>query len=194
MTVRFVDDRRGATLIEFALLSPVMLMLLMGLFDLSHRAYVQSVLIGEMQTAARKNTLERNATAAAATAIDQAVVQRVRRVAPNLTWKSSRKHYRRFNSAAPEDFTDTNGNNRYDPGECYADINGNKQWDADPGIDGQGGANDVTLYTMQITYPRLFPLAGLMGWPSRQVVSATTSLKNQPYGTQGQSTPETICK
>ena len=68
-------------------------------------------------------------------------------------------------------------------------------WDADPGLSGQGGANDVTLYTMTITYPRLFPVTKALGVSSTQTITATTLLKNQPYATQTLTTVTTgTCK
>lgn len=193
MMRRIVGDRRGATLVEFALIAPVMLLLLMGLFDLCYRSYAQAMLTGAVQQAARRGTLEGNSSSEVLARIDASVISQMRPIANNLTWQSSRKFYRSFASISPENFDDVNGNNRYDPGECYSDINGNKRWDADPGNDGQGGANDVTVYTMRITYPRLFPLAGLMGLDSTQEISSSTALKNQPYGAQGVDAPETIC-
>lgn len=81
-----------------------------------------------------------------------------------------------------------------DPGECFDDVNGNKQWDADPGrVQSQGGANDVTRYTMTVTYPRLFPVSGLLGLPPTQTITSETLLKNQPYKTQVVQPIESIC-
>ena len=102
---------------------------------------------------------------------------------------------RRLPSGAvgPEPFEDTNGNNQRDPGECYRDINGNGSWDAEPGTTGQGGANDVTLYRIRITYPRIFPVAPLIGASPYQTVTAETLLKNQPYATQAAPTVNRLC-
>jgi hypothetical protein len=80
-----------------------------------------------------------------------------------------------------------------DPGECFTDENGNGSWDADPGVSGQGSASAVTLYTMTASYPRVFPVAGLLGWSSSTTISASTLLKNQPYATQTTNANVTIC-
>lgn len=194
MMQRIARDRRGATIIEFALLAPVLLLLLMGLFDLCYRSYAQSILTGALQAAARKGALEGNATTAASQAIDEAVIQQVRPVAPNLTWISKRLHYRNYDGVEAEVFDDDNSNDRHDPGECFTDTNGNGLWDSDPGATGQGGANDITVYTVEITYPRLFPLTGLMGWSSDQTITASSALKNQPYDTQSADAPKRICR
>ena len=193
MIARLAADRRGAALIEFVLIAPVMLLLLMGLFDLCYRSYAQSILNGAVQSAGRRATLEGNASGTSTAAIDSAVVAQVRVIARNVRWESSRKFYQTFGNVRAEPFDDSNHNGQYDIGECFSDVNGNRRWDANPGRDGQGGANDITLYTMSITYPRLFPLHGLMGLSADQTITAQTLLKNQPYGAQSANSPETIC-
>ena len=39
----------------------------------------------------------------------------------------------------------------------YVDENGNGSWDADIGKSGNGGANDVVMYTVSVEYDPLFP-------------------------------------
>ena len=175
-------DRRGATIIEFAMVVPVLLILLMGLFDLLHQIYAQSVLDGALQKAARDSAIEGGAANAAT--FDQQVWNMVKIVAPGATYKATRKSYSTFQAIKPEDFTDKNGDSICNNGESFTDINGNNTWDIDPGLTGQGGAEDVTQYTMTVTYQRLFPVAGLMGLPPTMNIAATTLLKNQPYDSQ----------
>ncbi|MEG3147905.1 TadE/TadG family type IV pilus assembly protein [Sphingomonas sp. RT2P30] len=188
---KLATDRRGATIVEFALITPAMMLLIMGLGDLLYQEYNQAVLNGAVQKAARDSGIEGGA--AQTSTIDGKVIAMVQTVAKNATFVSSRKNYDTFTAVAPEPFTDTNGNGIRNAGECYTDMNGNGQWDSDPGVSGQGGANDITLYTMTITYPRLFPVAGLFGWSSTHTISAQTLLKNQPYAAQTVTTPATIC-
>jgi Flp pilus assembly protein TadG len=185
------DDRRGAALVEFALVTPVMLIMLMGFGDMLYQVYTQSILNGELQKAARDSGIEGGA--ASTSTIDAKVQTMVKKIAPSATFTSTRKSYDSFSEVAPEPFTDTNGNGIRDPGECFTDENGNGTWDQDPGATGQGGASAVTVYTMTATYPRLFPVAGLLGWPKTQTVSATTLLKNQPYATQTTTANVTVC-
>lgn len=184
-------DTRGAAIVEFAIVAPVMMLVLMGLGDLSYQVYAQSILNGAIQKAARDSTIQGNANNTAT--IDDKVSTMVRKIAANATIAFTRKNYDSFSVIKPETFTDSNGNGVRNAGECFVDINGNGTWDADPGQTGQGGANDVTLYTATVSYPRLFPVAGLFGWPSTMTISATTLLKNQPYASQSVATPTTIC-
>lgn len=179
-------DTRGATLVEFAIVAPVMLLMLMGFFDLAHQAYAKSVLSGVVQKAGRDATLESGPGAAAA--LDAEVSSQIRRVAgDNATVTPSRASYRDFRGiGTPEQFTDAGspGNNRYDAGECFVDTNGNGIWDADIGRSGQGGAQDAVLYKVTVSYPRLFPMAGMLGWSANQQIVASTVLRNQPYADQ----------
>lgn len=188
---RLRGDARGVTIIEFGIVAPVMLIMLMGLCDLLYQVYTQSILNGELQKAARDSGIEGGAASTAT--IDAKVQTAVKKIARNATFTSTRKSYDSFSEIAPEPFTDTNGNGVRNPGECFTDVNANGTWDADPGATGQGGASAVTVLTMTATYPRLFPVAGLLGWSQSQTVSATTLLKNQPYATQTVTDSKTVC-
>ncbi len=185
-------DIRGVTLVEFALILPVMLMVMMGFWELCYRYSVQSALTGAVQDAGRLAALE-GATPERLASYDKQVVAAVRVLAPDLKWQATRKSYRTFSEISPEPYSDTNKNNRRDPGECFSDVNGNGAWDADPGKAGQGGARDTTVYTMTITYSQMMPVSWLFGVSPTQEVSARTIVKNQPYGTQNDAAPPTVC-
>jgi Flp pilus assembly protein TadG len=179
------SDDHGATAVEFAIVAPVLLLMLMGFFDLAHTAYARSVLQGAMQMAARNSTLESGLTSQS-TIDDYVEDQLTFVVGSSATFDSTRKSYSDFSKVGTaERYTDTAPvNGRYDPGECFEDVNANGRWDSDLGKAGQGGAQDAVLYTMTVTYNRLFPMASLLGWSSQQSISASTVLRNQPYGNQ----------
>lgn len=188
---RLAGDRRGATIIEFAMILPVMVGLIMGLSELMYQVYVQSILDGAIQKAGRDSAIQGGADNA--DALDLSVMAMVRTVAGAATYTSSRKTYSSFASMKPEPFTDTNKNGVRDAKECFDDINGNGVYDTDPGLNGQGGANDVTLYTIKVTYPHLFPVMGLFGASATQTLTARTLLKNQPYASQNVVTVKNLC-
>lgn len=187
---RLVADRRGGAAEEFALVAPVLLVLIMGLGDLAFQEYVQAVLTGSVQKAGRDATIEGNATQTAA--IDAKVTATVSKLVPSATFTSTRANYDTYADIAGEPFTDSRYPNDAtgtldgicDHGESYTDVNGNGRYDSNLGASGQGGANDVTKYTMTVTYNRLFPLGALIGWGKTVTLTATTILKNQPYATQ----------
>lgn len=179
---RLVGDGRGATLVEFGFVAPVMVALLMLLGDLLYRTYVQSLLDGAIQKAGRDSAIQGGADRAAD--IDANVVAAVKQIAHNATWSSSRQNYNSFSMIKPEVIDDKNGNGILESKECFFDVNNNNSWDVNPSRSGQGGANDVTLYTVRITYPRLFPVTTFFGATPLQEVKASTLLKNQPYARQ----------
>lgn len=185
-------DRRGAAAIEFAVVAPVMAILIMGLGDLTFQVYAQAILDGAMQKAGRDSAIQGGAENTGP--IDAAVLSQVQRIWKDSSiYKSERLNYDTFGAVKPEDFVDTNGNGKRDPGECFTDINGNGTWDADPGSSGQGGANDVTKYTMTIRYRHPFPIMGMFGLSSTNDITSQTLLKNQPYASQTTTTAKTVC-
>ena len=187
-----LGDERAATIVEFGFVLPVMVLLIMGLGEILYQEYAQSILNGALQKAGRDSTIQGAGDNTAA--IDAKVMAMVNTVVRNATLTAAtRRSYDNFANVAPEPFTDTNNNGIRDTGECYSDQNANGTWDADPGETGQGGAGDVTLYTITVTYPRLFPMAGLAGWSSNATLTATTLLKNQPYASQTTTTAVTKC-
>ena len=185
-------DERGSTLVEFAVVAPVMGLMLLGAFDVGHTLYMRSVLQGVVQKTARDSTLQDAGTAENMQMLDDRVKAQAKAITNNGDITITRRFYRTFTEAAAakaEDWSDTNGNGRCDDGEPYEDANDNSVWDADGGDEGQGGAKDAVLYTVSITYPRMFPLYNLIGVPPTTTVSAETVLKNQPYGDQGSYAP-----
>jgi Flp pilus assembly pilin Flp len=193
---RLRRDQQGATIVEFALVAPIMILLIMGLGELAFQRYMQAVLIGAMQKAGRDNTVQGNQSGTSSTSIDQIVLSKVQSVYAKAAFASppTRKSYSQFGAVAAEPFDDNNKNGVFDPKtECFTDMNGNKTWDSDPGITGGGGASDVVVYSVSISYPRLFPLGKIMGWGSSQQITSTTVLKNQPYAAQNAYTPTRVC-
>lgn len=191
MIRRFVRDERGATIIEFAMVAPVMLTLILGLAELMFTIYAQSILDGAIQKAGRDSAIQGGADRAGE--IDARVQDQIRPILKDATFATTRRSYNNFSSVKPERFTDGNGNGRRDAGECFDDINGNGHWDVDPGFANQGGASDVTKYTVEVTYQRLFPVAKLLGWGSTVKMTGETLFKNQPYARQASQTVASVC-
>jgi len=185
-------DLRGAALPEFAIVAPTFLLLLFGAFDFGQGIYVQGVLQSAVQDAGRDSGLESGT--GNLLVIDALVKKQVAPVAPGAVLVSTRKNYRAFaDIGTPEDFADANDNDVYDPDECFTDANGNGIWDADRSLGGQGGADDVVVYTARLTYARIVPLWKLLGWGEKNTVSATTILRNQPYSDQAVRPEGQVC-
>ncbi|MDB5705696.1 MAG: hypothetical protein JWN66_2812 [Sphingomonas bacterium] len=192
---RLVGDTKGATIIEFAIVAPVLGLLLLGGFDTAHSLYVRAALQGIVQKTARDSALETGVASAQQTILDNKVKAGVMGIANTATITITRRYYRTFSDAAAaqaEAWTDTNHNGTCDNNEPYQDDNNNSTWDADGGNNGQGGAKDRTLYTVTMTYPRFFPLYKLIGGSTTTRISASTVLENQPYSDQGSYAASTV--
>src|SRR3546814_14787686 len=114
--------------------------------------------------AGRDSTLEAYASSQAD--LDTLVREQVQQVFANAEVTFSRKAYDRFDQVGVEErYTDENENGSYDIGDCYDDSNGNGQWDADRGRTGNGGADDVILYSPSLTVDRILPVWRILGPP-----------------------------
>jgi Flp pilus assembly pilin Flp len=178
-----VRDRDGATVVEFALIAPVLMMLLMGMFDMGYNYYMQSQLQGAVQKASREATVQ--ALAGDTIGIDQRVTRAVREIVPNATLTFSRRAYSSFSDVhRAEDFTDIDNNGTCNDGEPFEDANDNGTWDQDRGSAGGGGARDAVLYVVGVSYPRAFGAAQVVGLPANVTTEAVTVLRNQPWDAQ----------
>jgi Flp pilus assembly protein TadG len=187
---RIKRDKRGATLVEFAIVAPVLLTIIMGIMDVAYNQYARGVLEGEVQRAARKLTMESAADIAKQTAMDTSVKTQFLKVVSPATVTFKRTWYTNYEIATKrkEDFSDTNGNSTCDNGEAFEDANRNSVWDTDASVDGSGGAKDAVLYTVTATYKRVFPMATLVGAEPNVTLVAATVLRNQPFGDQAAPT------
>ena len=188
MIAKFISSEDRASILEFALIAPVVMMMVMGTMDIGHSLFVRATLDGAVQDAARSSSLEGATSLTQQDLIDDRVTSIVRELAPDATVKVSRRYYKTFSTAAlaraEEVIEQSPGNLKCDRGESFMDANGNGVWDADGGSDGQGGAKDIVIITFKVSYPRLFPLAGLLGWPANVEMQSDSILANQPYGDQ----------
>ena len=185
-TALLARDKRGATAVEFAAIAPALLMTLLGLMDLSYNMYATTLLEGAIQKAARDATIE--GAGGRAAAIDSRVRGVVHDIVGNATIQFDRRAYTDFSEVSrPEDFTDTNGDGTCAGGEPFEDVNDNGTWDQDRGKAGTGGARDAVLYTVTVTYPRAFPVMGLLGLSDTVTARSRTVLRNQPYGDQNRT-------
>ena len=191
-------DTRGAAAMEFALVTPPFLLLILGILDLGHIMWTKSMLQGAVEKAGRDSTLQGGLATAAA--IDARVAEQVRVAVPSATISVTRRTTSDFTSIGKaEPMVDNDGDGKRDPGECFMDINDSGTWDKfDPSTEGQGGASDAAVYTVNVSYPHWFPMPGLISIVTRQPqdfgdvrLSASTVLRNQPY--DNGRVPRKIC-
>ena len=181
---RLRREEDGVTLVEFAIIAPVLLLMIMGIFDMAHSQYTSALMNGAMQKAGRDLTLQ-NAGVNEST-IDATVESQIRSIVPaSATIELVKLSHADFTDIGEaEDYTEQNNDGICNNNEVFFDENNNGQWDANRGETGIGGAKDAVLYTVNVSYDRLFPMAGLAGLPEKVELSASTVLRNQPYAEQ----------
>jgi len=187
--LKLARDASGISVTEFGLIAPVVSVMLLGTMDAGHTLYMRTVVDGAIQDIARDSSLEDGGILAKQEAINARITNQIRLLNKDATVNIKRRYYRNFTNAAnadAEEFTDTNSDGTCNNGEPFVDVNLNETWDSDGGDAGQGGAKDVSIVTVTVSYERLFPMVTLAGLPEDVTIAATTVLANQPYGDQAQ--------
>ena len=177
-------DRRAATMVEFAMIAPILFILTLGTIELGICFAADILLRNATYTAAR---VGRTGYVAENTTRDDMVRNLIANQSSVLMDASklniSSKVYGGFGQIhQPEPFNDVNNNGRRDNGESYTDVNGNGQYDTDRGANGLGGSSQIVIYT--VTYPWTFftPLIGrLISSTGTIDLTATAVIQNEPY-------------
>lgn len=197
----------GATIVEFAIIAPVFLFMLLGTFEIGYAIYMRSALNGAIQQAARDATLQAGSDPIERKAMDDKVRGILKKVNSGLDDDDitiTRKSYTNFSNVERlEDYTDTNANGTCDNNERFFDENDNGEWGTVGRAD-NGGARDAVLYSISITYDAVFPFDTftrdsknrdaaftLEGIGNQRTLTSETLLKNQPFGDQAARTTRT---
>jgi len=177
-------DRRGATAVEFAVVAPVLIALLLGLFEFSLLLTADLTLESAVSEAARFGITGRSL---GATTREEAIRAVLERRAGSLLDPDrlalETLVYPDFASIGqPEPFVDADGDGVHDPGEVYVDLNGNGRWDADMGLAGLGGPNAVVLYRARYPWRFVTPLLRAFFPPDGTVeLVAAMAVRNEPF-------------
>ena len=191
---RFAEQ--GVSAVEFALIAPVFIGILLVAFEFGFAFYARAILQGAVEEAARTASLENTQW----TAISDRVNSRVRQVIPvsdsetEISFDLDPTYYANYvDLELPEDFEDDNNNNQWDIDECFVDRNHNQIYDTDVGLEGRGGAQDVVVIDATLVYVRPFPLWRMFGLEPTQTIRISTFLRNQPFSAQAQNVGVRIC-
>jgi len=189
---RLTRSERGATVVEFALVAPLFLMMIFAVFDTGMKVYTTSILHGAMQRVGRDFSLED--AYSNRTALEGFISAQVRQVAPAASVTFTRNAYFDFaDIGQAEEYDDLNANGQCDANEPFEDANANGHWDTDRGQAGNGGARDALVFTATVRYRRLMPVGALLGWPRDEVMQASSVLRNQPYDEQNRTVRVANC-
>jgi uncharacterized membrane protein len=182
----------GVTAIEFALLLPVLLLLICGAIDLGYLYMAQTSLNGAVLQAARSSAASMEKSES-----DRDTAMRASIVQTMSPYKSgdpaiSTTVYHRFGDSSPEPYIDANHNGHYDPpqgaapGEAFTDRNGNGVWDASvplaTGAKTMGDVGDVVNYTATLPVQHLFGM--LTASTPSVLLHATAVVRNEAARTE----------
>jgi Flp pilus assembly pilin Flp len=184
---RLAQREDGTSVVEFGLLAMPLTIMIMGVMDLGHTYYVDSVMNGAMHELARDSSLEGASLQSNRDIVDARLRENIRLISPDAQITITRRYYKTFSKAAAaqaEDWTDANSNGRCDNNEPFIDGNNNTVWDADGGDDGQGGSKDIVIVRVAVQYRRLFPTKSLIGLGEDVQLLTDSILANQPYANQ----------
>lgn len=185
--LRIGRDEQGATLMEFGFVAPVMVLMLMAGFESGYTIYLKTVAAGVLESRARAASLE----GATESQFDSDVRRAMLHIMPqyarepeNVTMvKRNYSDYSRID--APEKITtDADSDGILDIGDCWLDEDLNGEFGTNEGASGLGGPDDGVFYAVTIEFPRLFPMASMMGMSEDVSITVRTLVINQPYGTQ----------
>ena len=173
----------GQAMIEFALLVPVFIGLLLGILEFSGVLFAQTLLEGGAREASRfgitGNTDEgvgREAT------IRQIIEDNTFGVIDIDELDIETLVYESFGDVGqPEPFTDENGNGDFDDGEPFDDVNGNGSYDEDMGVAGLGGAGDIVVYRLSYDWDIMIPMFEPFFGETVQL-DASIAVRNEPFG------------
>jgi hypothetical protein len=182
--VRLRRDARGVTAIEFAIVAPVVMLLLFGIVEFAIIMTVHNVMEGATSVSSR---LGKTGFIMAGQTRQQTILATIEdRVGmlidmDRLTMAS--KFYKQFDQINdPEPYSDANSNGNWDVGETYSDINGNGQWDVDMGASGYGSAGDIVVYTISYPWTVATPImSDILGDDGVYNVTTYAVVKNEPY-------------
>ncbi len=183
---RLKTERRGATIVEFALIVPILIATLMATLELGYQGYITAMVQGAMTKAARKATVGDQTV----DTIKGLIIDEVGQIVDKKFITVDAKSYYNFsNVGKPEKIIqDIDPKGVYNKGDCYEDANNNGQYDYSVASNNIGNADDIVNYTVTVNYPNLTPVAGLMGWLATRNVRATIAIRNQPFGSRAAPT------
>lgn len=178
---RLRRDERGAAIIEFSLIMPILLVMLIGAIEIALVTFVGASIESAVLEASRFGVT------GSGNAVDRQ--DRVREIISNRTFglvdmdkvDIETLVYSDFSSIGqPEPFDDANANGAFDEGESFTDVNGNAIWDADMGETGLGGNDDIVLYRISYKWGVMTPLIQeLLGQSVEHV--AAVAVRNEDF-------------
>ena len=168
---------------EFAFVGPVIIMMIVGIMEISMIMFVSTLVEGGVRDAAR---FAITGNAASGSSREDQIIARISDVTLGIVnigpSNISIQVYPSFADVGqPEPYQDDSpANGTYDAGETFSDINGNGTWDADMGVAGAGETGDIVIYQVDYTWPMMLGLlADSLG--TSIDLQASIAVRNEPF-------------
>ncbi|MGY6551417.1 MAG: TadE/TadG family type IV pilus assembly protein [Erythrobacter sp.] len=178
-------DVLGVAAVEFAMIAPVMILLICGFMEYAHVSSSRTRLEASTMRAARAVAATDCPTNR--TEIMRTIIERAMEGVPSIDDGKveiiTKSYANSFGDVGePEPFDDLNGNGAWDPGESFIDVNGNGEWDRDMGVVGSlGGAGQVISYTARFNVASLFNFIAMeFNGSNVYQIEASTVFRNEP--------------
>lgn len=173
----------GSVVAEFAIVAPVMVLLIAGTVEGAHFLMAQVALDSAVAKVARESAVKMNLGEEQRDTLMRERLSAIMRSFPSAAGgelQVATRVYRTLGSSYSEAYEDLDGDGTYDDGEPYRDDNGNGSRDADAPVTGtMGGKGDVVSYS--VIYPArpyfalLTPVFG-----DQIMLRSTTVVRNEP--------------
>lgn len=180
---------RGAAAVEFAMLLPVLCVVIIGTLEVGYKIYAVSVSNGAIREAARMASTGGFTGAQ----IDAFVVDQIHAFRKDATVSIVKKSYSDFTGVGlPEPVT----SGSVESGTyCFDDVNRSGSWEADQGASGLGDAEDVIYYEVTATYPTLFKFSEkVLRFNASTKITMNTIVSNEPFAAAVNTPPPNICR
>ncbi len=157
----------GSTIVEFAIVVPLFVLVLFATFQVGLVLLIQNALDSAAREASRVGITGATSTGLTREQAIRATAQEVIRrysggfLDPAQVNISVKAYPSLDGIGSPEPFTDTNNNGIHDAKEPFTDVNGNGVWDADQGVSGSFGlSGQVVEYDISYRWDTIFPIFG----------------------------------
>lgn len=181
---RLARHEDGIAALEFAIISPVLMLLVMGTMEVALILTAQVLMESATYSASRVGKTGQVATDSTREATIKNEIARI----GGLLMEPSKivvtsTYYNNFDEIEkPEPFEDNNSNGKRDNGEPFTDWNGNGKYDLVSGDAGYGAREKVVVYTSSYDWTLFTPLISrFLGTDGKMTISARAVVRNEPY-------------
>lgn len=183
---RFRKNQDGITSLEFALISPVMVMLIMGIIEFSMVMYTTTIMESATNSTSRLGKTGYDPSGMTRQeAIVHSITEKTKDLLDGAKITIETKAYSDFSKVGkPEPCIDpVNPPCGGLPGINYIDANGNGTWDSDMAEVGLGNEGEVVVYSVHYPWKIMTPFVSSLMGASIFDITVRTVVRNEPFGT-----------